>query len=80
VIRALSGRGILLGTVETALLPALLAATAADARGARLYGPSGPGHLGGPPAEQALYSRLRDADDGQRVWQVSEELTTVTYS
>jgi NAD(P)-dependent dehydrogenase (short-subunit alcohol dehydrogenase family) len=80
VIRALSGRGILLGTVETALLPALLAATAADARGARLYGPSGPGHLGGPPAEQALYSRLRGAEDGQRVWRVSEELTTVSYS
>ena len=79
VIRALSGRGILLGTVETALLPALLAATAADARGARLYGPSGPGHLGGPPAEQALYSRLRDADDGQRVWQVSEELTKTSF-
>ncbi|MHA6781488.1 SDR family oxidoreductase [Pseudonocardia saturnea] len=79
VIRALSRRGILLGTVETALLPALHAATSPDAGGARLYGPSGPGHLGGPPAEQNLYSRLRSAEDGQRIWQVSEELTKVSY-
>jgi NAD(P)-dependent dehydrogenase (short-subunit alcohol dehydrogenase family) len=77
LIRVLSARGILLGTVETAKLPALYAATAADAQGARLYGPSGPGHLGGPPAEQKLYSRLRSSEDAQRIWQVSEELVGV---
>lgn len=80
VIRALSRWGVLVGTVETALLPALYAATSPDARGARLYGPSGPGHLGGPPAEQALYSRLRSAEDARRVWRVSEELTAVSYA
>ena len=80
VIRALSRLGILVGTVETALLPALLAATSPDARGGRLYGPSGPGHLGGPPAEQALYSRLRSAEEARRVWRVSEELTAVSYA
>ncbi|WP_300012810.1 SDR family oxidoreductase [Pseudonocardia sp.] len=79
LIRALSVRGILLGTVETALLPALLAATAVEARGARLYGPSGPGHLGGSPAEQKVYSRLRSAEDARRVWELSEELTTVSF-
>ena len=50
LIRALSRRGVLVGTVETAALAALLAATAPDA-GGRFYGPSGLGHLGGPPAE-----------------------------
>jgi NAD(P)-dependent dehydrogenase (short-subunit alcohol dehydrogenase family) len=80
VIRALSRLGVLVGTVETALLPALLAATSPDARGGRLYGPSGPGHLGGPPAEQELYSRLRSAEEARRVWQVSEELTAVSYA
>ncbi|WP_433306148.1 SDR family oxidoreductase [Actinoplanes sp. CA-030573] len=78
VIRALSRRGILLGTPESAALPALLAATAPDA-GGRFYGPSGPGHLAGAPAEQTLYSRLRSADEARRMWQVSEKLTGVTF-
>jgi NAD(P)-dependent dehydrogenase (short-subunit alcohol dehydrogenase family) len=79
VIRALSRRGILLGTVETALLPALLAATSPDARGGRLYGPSGLGHLSGAPAEQDVYSRLRGEDDAARVWKISENLTGVSF-
>ncbi|MEV6715850.1 SDR family oxidoreductase [Lentzea sp. NPDC051208] len=70
-IRGLSSVGVL-GTVESAQLPALLAATAPEA--GVFYGPSRFGHLSGPPAEQALYSRLRDADEARRVWQVSEEL------
>jgi NAD(P)-dependent dehydrogenase (short-subunit alcohol dehydrogenase family) len=74
VIRALSARGILVGTVATAQLPALYAATAPDAEHGGFYGPSGPGHLGGPAGEQKLYSRLRSADEAQRVWHVSEEL------
>lgn len=78
-IRALSRRGILVGTVETALRPALLAATAPDARGGRLYGPSGFRHLSGPPAEQALYSRLRGADEAERVWRISEQLTHTSF-
>ncbi|MFD6188889.1 SDR family oxidoreductase [Streptomyces sp. NPDC060275] len=73
-IRAMSARGVIVGTVETAKLPALMAATSPDARPGGFYGPSGPGHLGGPPAEQQLYSRLRSPDEAQRVWEVSEEL------
>jgi NAD(P)-dependent dehydrogenase (short-subunit alcohol dehydrogenase family) len=80
VIRALSRRGILLGTPETAALPALLAATAVDARGGRFYGPSGLGHLSGAPAEQELYSRLRSEEDARRVWQLSEDLTRISYA
>ncbi|WP_062351750.1 SDR family oxidoreductase [Herbidospora yilanensis] len=79
-IRVLSRFGILAGTVESAALPALLAATSPDARGARLYGPSGLANLSGPPAEQALYSRLRGEDDANRVWRISEELTGVTFA
>ncbi|WP_328468642.1 SDR family oxidoreductase [Actinoplanes sp. NBC_00393] len=80
LIRVLSRLGILLGTVETALLPALLAATSPDARGGRLYGPSGLGHLSGAPAEQEIYSRLRSHDDARRVWEISEELTGASLS
>jgi NAD(P)-dependent dehydrogenase (short-subunit alcohol dehydrogenase family) len=75
IIRALSRRRILLGTVETAKLPALYAATSPDAKRGAFYGPRGPGHLGGPPAEQKLYSRLRNTEEARRVWRMSEELT-----
>jgi len=79
VIRGLSARGILLGTPESAALPALYAATAPDARPAALYGPSGAGHLGGAPAEQPLYSRLRSPEDARRIWDISQELTGTTF-
>ncbi|GLU47101.1 SDR family oxidoreductase [Nocardiopsis ansamitocini] len=77
LIRALSAFGILLGTVETAKLPALMAATDPGAEPGALYGPSGPGNLGGPPAEQRIYSRLRETDDAERIWRISEQLTKV---
>ncbi|MFE7503821.1 SDR family oxidoreductase [Promicromonospora sp. NPDC057488] len=77
LIRTLSARGILFGTVETAPLPALMAATDPTAKPGALYGPSWPGHLGGPPAEQAMYGRLRSTEEARRVWQISEELTGV---
>ncbi|WP_024800290.1 SDR family oxidoreductase [Nocardia sp. BMG51109] len=77
LIAALSARGILFGTPESAGLPALYAATSPDAEGGEFYGPSGPGHMGGGPGKQKLYSRLRSPEEAQRIWQVSEELTGV---
>ncbi|MCZ9355034.1 SDR family oxidoreductase [Streptomyces mutabilis] len=77
LIRTLSARGVIVGTVHTAQLPALHAATAPEAKGGAFYGPSGPGHLGGPPAEQKPYSRLRGIEDAQRIWRMSEELVGV---
>jgi NAD(P)-dependent dehydrogenase (short-subunit alcohol dehydrogenase family) len=74
VIGALSRRGILVGTAASAALPAVLAAVAPDAGASRFYGPGGPGHLGGAPTEQRLYSRLRSLDEASRVWQASEEM------
>ncbi|MCH1868514.1 SDR family oxidoreductase [Nocardioides sp. CFH 31398] len=75
VIRLLSRVG-LTGTVESAALPAVLAATAPEA-GGRFYGPRGPGHLGGGPAEQSLFDNLRSPEDGARMWELSEELVGV---
>ncbi|RCV47844.1 SDR family oxidoreductase [Marinitenerispora sediminis] len=77
-IRALSARGILLGTIETAKLPALMAATAPDAKAGVLYGPAGPGNLGGPPAEHQLFPPLRAMEEAPRVWEISEQLTKVS--
>ncbi|MEU4693892.1 SDR family oxidoreductase [Actinoplanes sp. NPDC023714] len=78
MIRALSKRGILAGTPSSAALPALLAATApADGL---FYGPSGLGHLSGPPAEQKLYSRLRSLADAERIWEVSSSILSRSNS
>lgn len=75
MIGGMSARGILVGTAESAGLPALYAAAWPDARGGRFYGPSGLGNVGGPPAEQKLYAPLRSEEEARRVWDVSEELT-----
>jgi len=80
LIGALSRRGILVGTADSAALPAVRAATSPDARPGAFYGPGGPGHLGGAPREQQLYRRLRDTAAGARIWAVSEQLTGVTYA
>ncbi|GAA1645047.1 hypothetical protein [Actinoplanes couchii] len=76
LIRVLSRVG-LTGTVESAALPALYAATAPEAEGGRFYGPSGPGGLAGAPAERPVYSRLTSEEDAVRMWEVSEGLTLV---
>lgn len=77
LIRGLSARGILVGTARTAGLPALYAATARQAAAGRLYGPSGPWHLGGAPGEQKLFRPLRGTEDAERMWRLSEQLTGV---
>lgn len=77
VIRALSRRGWVVGTPESAALPAVLAATRGE--GGKLYGPSGFRHLGGPPTEQTVYSRLTDVDDAVRGWQLSQDLAGVRF-
>ena len=76
LIGALARRGILVGTPASAGLPALMAATLGEP--GKFYGPQGFGHVGGGPAEQALYSRLRSADDAARMWTESEALTALT--
>lgn len=78
LISLLSRLGVL-GTVESAAQPALMAATAPGDQGGRFYGPDGFRGLGGKPAEQTLYSRLQSPDEARRVWDVSQELTGVTF-
>jgi NAD(P)-dependent dehydrogenase (short-subunit alcohol dehydrogenase family) len=67
----------LAGTVASAALPALLAATTGEP--GKLYSPSGPGRVGGAPAEQELYRPLRDTADAARVWDVSQQLTGAPF-
>ena len=79
IIGALSRRGILVGTPESAALPALLAATSPGTSGGRLHGPTGPGHVGGGPGPQTLYRSLRSADEARRVWEWTQELMGVPF-
>ena len=79
VIAALSRRGMIVGTVASAGLPALYAATSPDAKAGGFYGPRGIGNLGGAPAEQKLYSRLDDDDAAARIWSLSEKYAAVTF-
>ncbi|SDT12441.1 SDR family oxidoreductase [Jiangella sp. DSM 45060] len=78
LIRVLSRLG-LTGTVESAAVPALLAATGPGTRGREFYGPRGRGGLGGAPARQELWSPLRDAADARRLWEVSEALVGAPF-
>jgi NAD(P)-dependent dehydrogenase (short-subunit alcohol dehydrogenase family) len=77
VIVALSRIG-LAGTVASASLPALLAATAPDAGGLQ-FGPNGPGRIAGRPGPQSLYPPVQDAAEAARVWDVSQQLTGVPF-
>lgn len=77
VIRRLSALGVLVGTPESAALPALMAATAPDP--ATFYGPQGLGGTGGAPGPQDLWKPLGDLDDAARSWDLSERLTGVVF-
>ncbi|MEO7125046.1 MAG: SDR family oxidoreductase [Nakamurella sp.] len=76
IISVLSRLGIM-GTVESAALPAVVAATSPEARGGQFFGPSGPGHYSGGPGIQKLYSRLLSESSATRLWNISERLTSV---
>ncbi|OMC38329.1 short chain dehydrogenase [Mycobacterium sp. GA-1841] len=80
LIRWLSARGLIVGTVASAKLPALMAAVSAEATGGAFYGPQWPGHVGGPPGVQKLWKPLRDNANANRLWKVSEELTGATFA
>ncbi|MCX5280892.1 SDR family oxidoreductase [Streptomyces sp. NBC_00198] len=76
VVTALSRLGVV-GTVTSAGLPALMAATTPGDQGGRFFGPNGVGGLGGRPAEQKLFSRLRSPGEARRMWDLTQQLTKV---
>lgn len=78
LIRVLSRVG-LAGTPRTAALPALLAATGTDSRGGLFYGPTGPGEVGGAPAQRELWAPIRSMDEARRTWDMSEQLVGAKF-
>ncbi|WP_031524957.1 oxidoreductase [Streptomyces sp. NRRL F-5123] len=67
-------------TSEQGALPQLYAATDPQARGGELYGPDGMGELRGAPKRVELAPRATDPAAAGRLWQLSEELTGVSFA
>ena len=61
-------------------LPTLYAATAPDVAGGDYFGPGGLFEMAGPPGKAFLSSRVHNDETAQRLWEVSERLTGVTYA
>jgi len=60
-------------------LPTLYAATSPLALGGGYYGPGGFAELTGMPAVARIPRRARNEQSAQQLWQVSEELTNVSF-
>jgi NAD(P)-dependent dehydrogenase (short-subunit alcohol dehydrogenase family) len=77
-LMAVSNRVIAQGADQGAL-PTLYAATAPDVQGGEYYGPDGFQELRGRPTKVKVIPEGTDPVVGRRLWEVSEELTGVTY-
>jgi NAD(P)-dependent dehydrogenase (short-subunit alcohol dehydrogenase family) len=60
-------------------LPALYAATMPDVIGGEYFGPHGLAGTRGYPTRAGTAKQARDTDVAKRLWEVSEDLTGVTY-
>ena len=64
---------------ERGALPSLYAATAPGVHGDDYFGPDGPGEWRGHPKLVGRSGRAANPEDAKRLWEVSEELTGVSY-
>jgi NAD(P)-dependent dehydrogenase (short-subunit alcohol dehydrogenase family) len=71
---------LLAQSAERGALPTLYAATAPGVEGGDYIGPDGPGELRGSPKKVKAIPDAYDPAIGERLWQVSEELTGVRYA
>lgn len=61
-------------------LATVYAATAPDLKGGEYIGPDGPGRRKGYPALETPHSSALDEEVAKRLWEVSEELTGITFN
>ena len=66
-------------SAEKGALPLLYAATAPGVQGGEYYGPGGLLNMRGAPEKQSSNEASHDERDAERLWDVSEKLTGVTY-
>ncbi|MHB8532260.1 MAG: oxidoreductase [Solirubrobacteraceae bacterium] len=67
-------------SAEMGALPTLYAATSPEAQSGCYYGPNGPGEFRGQPHLSAPSRAALDAQAAARLWQLSEELTGVSFA
>ena len=67
-------------SAEAGALPTLYAATVEDIPGGAYVGPDGRGEWRGSPRITAPAGRALKQDDARRLWEVSEELTGVSFA
>jgi NAD(P)-dependent dehydrogenase (short-subunit alcohol dehydrogenase family) len=66
--------------IDEGILPALYAATSPEAQGGGYYGPHGIYEAAGGGVKPAkVPARARDDADNRRLWEISEQLTGVSY-
>jgi hypothetical protein len=66
--------------IDDGILPALYAAATPRAEGGAFYGPSGFYEAaGGGVALAKVPANARNDDDSRRLWEISEQLTGVSY-
>jgi NAD(P)-dependent dehydrogenase (short-subunit alcohol dehydrogenase family) len=66
--------------IDDGILPALYAATSPDATNGSFYGPRGlMGLAGGGVVEANTPNHAKNEADSRKLWEISEQLTTVTY-
>jgi NAD(P)-dependent dehydrogenase (short-subunit alcohol dehydrogenase family) len=73
------GNRLFAQSADRGALPQIHAATAPDVQAGEFYGPSGFNELRGAPTRVKPVARATDPELGRRLWQVSEELTGVTF-
>ncbi len=64
---------------EMGALPSLYAATVPEVTSGAYVGPSGPGEARGHPKLVGSTQASRSEEDAKRLWEISEELTGVSY-
>jgi NAD(P)-dependent dehydrogenase (short-subunit alcohol dehydrogenase family) len=69
----------LVQSAEAGALPTLRAATDPSARGGEYFGPSGRFEFAGHPVRVGSNERSHDATAQQQLWEVSEQLTGISY-
>ncbi len=67
-------------SAEMGALPSLYAATAPGVESGAYYGPDGPGEFRGHPHRSTPSKTARDVLTARRLWELSEELTGVSFS
>lgn len=72
--------GLMSQSAAMGALPTLFAATNPDLQGGEYIGPTGPREMRGYPGIVQSSPRSRDEEAGRRLWDMSEQMTGVTYN